>query len=218
MSIDIDPQPAFTAPPAPTTPAKLKRWMGHHKVLTGVGAFVVFAIVAAPFDGATKTSSDTKSVASNVTVHPATTISVDPAAAELKANDGQTPAQITSGFCKAIAGKMAEYGLSGAEGDVSTAAESAKYTFDLVSVVKATHKVGDAAGVTAAGLEEVKQWPALQAKVRTDYQNMHGALILLSNTASSTYTTSDFPAFEAVNGVLTSDVKAFTNDCLAVGS
>lgn len=223
MSTPQEPQPQpFALPPAPVT--KPKPWVFRHKVLTGFGVFMLIGAIGSATGGTKAANTASSKPASTATSKPASTSGTATAQAdaataamktELKANDGQTPAQITTGFCKAIATKMSEFGLSDAEGNIATASESAQYTFDIASVVHAVHKVGDAAGVTAAGIEGVKQWPALDGKVRSDYVNLNADLILLSKAAGSTYTMSDFPAFEAVNNVMTSTVKSFTADCTA---
>ena len=218
MSVDIDPQTAV-----PAAPVKPKPWIARHKFLTGFGVFMLIGAIGSATGAGNKTTNTAATKpASTASSSVKATTAVDPAKAaadaELKANDGQTPAQITTGFCQAIANKLTEYGMPSSVGNLETQADSAQYTLDVAAVVSAVHKVGNDAGVTAAGVEEVKQWPALTANVRADYVKINNDLLFVSNIAGATYTLGDMPTFNAAISVLNSAMKSFTNDCSAVSS
>jgi hypothetical protein len=211
MSFDQPTPFSFITPP-PVPPRK--SWVSRHKVATGFGGFMAVFLAIGAIGSATSTGATKSSTAgSSTSASSAAKAATKAASSELKANNGQTPAQVTAGFCKSIATQMTSYGLAGAEGNIATQAESAQLTGDIASVVNVVHKVGNDADVTAAGIEGVHQLPDLDSKVQADYAALNADLLMLSRTASTTYTSSDFPTFTAVNGVLTSSVQTFQTDC-----
>lgn len=129
------------------------------------------------------------------------------------ANHGQTPAQVTAGYCKRVGQELLGYGLQRAEGNMSTAAESAQNTGNTQPAMDAIHKVGDSAGTTAAAIGMIDRLPALDPKVGARVTALRGTLNNLSDVAGNTYTVSDLDSFGTANDAMTAAMGMFTKAC-----